>query len=69
MNIIRPLPRVFKLGSIQLADPDPALTPEKVRDFYSVNYPHLSSADWEGPEVTSVGAVYTYLPAPVKTKG
>lgn len=68
---ITELTRIFKTGAVQLNDPDPKLTTEQVREFYSVNYPHLASAIIEGPEIKQKGsqAIYEFKPAPVKTKG
>jgi len=61
--------RIFRSGSIQLPDPDPSLTPEKVRELYSVNHSHLASAVIEGPTTEGNALVYEFKPAPVKTKG
>ena len=34
----RVLPRTFSYMGLQLADPDPALTPEQVRDAYAAHH-------------------------------
>lgn len=61
--------RIFRSGSIQLPDPDSSLTPEKVKDLYAVNHPHLAGAVIEGPTTEGDKLVYDFKPAPVKTKG
>ncbi|MBV8834233.1 MAG: PRTRC system protein C [Acidobacteriaceae bacterium] len=40
----RALPRTFSYMGLQLADPDPALTPEQVRDAYAAQYPEITTA-------------------------
>jgi len=42
--------RIFKYGSLELQDPDPSMTPEQVREFYSSVYPELTQSVIEGPE-------------------
>jgi PRTRC genetic system protein C len=62
--------REFKMGSVTLRDPDPRMTPEEVRDAFSVNYPHLSQCDIDGPVMGKDDRLtYTFQPPPVKTKG
>lgn len=61
--------RIFRSGSIQMNDPDPSLTPEKVKDLYAVNHPHLAGAVIEGPTTEGNNLIYEFKPAPVKTKG
>jgi len=36
--------REFRWGTQRLADPDPSLTPEQVRDLYAEIYPELTTA-------------------------
>ena len=38
------LPREFTLDGSKLADPNPALTVDEVRNFYSGTYPALNNA-------------------------
>lgn len=59
------LKRVFSIdkGSgkvIQLADPNPDLTPEEVMKFHSSKYPELTNAKVEGPKVANNSATYTF---------
>ena len=58
------LPREFTLDGSKLADPDPKLTIDEVRNFYSGTYPALNNASYteatEGDRVrvifkTSIG--------------
>ena len=61
--------RVFKMGSVELADPDPSMTPEKVVTLYSANYPQLKNASLSSPSLESGRLVFTIELPPVKTKG
>jgi PRTRC genetic system protein C len=40
----RVLPRAFSYMGLQLPDPDPALTPEQVRDALSAQYPEITNS-------------------------
>jgi PRTRC genetic system protein C len=64
----RVLPRAFSYMGLQLADPDPALTPEQVRDAYSAQYPEITTAVIEGPDATGDKLVYKFTRA-IGTKG
>jgi len=66
---IKSLTRIFKMGSVELADPDPSLSPKEVLDMYSVNYPQLKSASLSEPNVIADRLVYSIELPPVKTKG
>lgn len=63
------LNRVFKLGSITLADPDRTLPPEEALRLYAPNYPILSAADLGEPYVEGDQLVYPVRKPEVKTKG
>jgi PRTRC genetic system protein C len=63
------LTRIFRTGSIQLPDPNPTLTPEQVKDYYSSNYTHLAGAVVEPPSIEGTKMIINFKPAPVKTKG
>ena len=54
--------RVFKMGSVELADPDPSMTPEKV-------VKQLKNASLSSPSLESGRLVFTIELPPVKTKG
>ncbi len=61
---INALKRVFQLkkGSttLELDDPDSSLSLNEVMDFYSMNYPELTTATVQGPEIENDRAVYQF---------
>lgn len=61
---INVLKRVFQLkkGSttLELDDPDSNLSLNEVMDFYSMNYPELTTATVQGPEIENDRAVYLF---------
>ncbi|TJY57247.1 hypothetical protein E4T66_17725 [Sinimarinibacterium sp. CAU 1509] len=70
-TFVRPT-RVFMMSSVRLPDPDPAATPEVVRDeLLAPNFPHLAFTSIEGPEPSADGLelVYRFVAPPAKTKG
>ena len=60
--------RKFKYNGMELADPDPKMTPDKVRDLLSVSYPDLATATVEGPAKEGDDQVFTFKRA-VGAKG
>lgn len=66
---IAALPRVFRLGSMRLTDPDPTLPPEAALRLYAPNYPHLATAILSGPLAENGTLVWTVEKPLVKTKG
>lgn len=52
--------RVFTYNGIKLADPNPALQPDAVREFYVPQYMELTTAVVEGPVTKSDVATYTF---------
>lgn len=40
-------PRVFVFNGERLADPDPGLTPQQVKDHYAARYPQLTNATFK----------------------
>ena len=66
------LKREFKFTKngtvITLADPDPALTVQEVMNYYSNQYPELTTASVDGPKVDGKSTVYTAKTS-VGTKG
>lgn len=66
---VQALPRVFKMGSVTLADPDPTLLPEAALRLYTPNYPHLVTATLSGPVEEGGQWVYEVQKPVVKTKG
>lgn len=67
-NIIQP-ERVFKMGAVELPDPDPQLTPEKALALYAPNYPYLANAVLSPARIDGTRVIYEVEKPPVKTKG
>lgn len=61
---------IFKKGSgtVKLADPNPAESPDAVMNFYSNMYPELTTATVHGPSVKDDEAVYEFKTT-IGTKG
>lgn len=61
---IKGLKRVFILkkgnGTLTLEDPDSRMSLSEVTDFYSMNYPELTTASVHGPEIEDDRAVYEF---------
>ena len=64
--------RVFKLkkgnSTLVLEDPDSRMSLTEVTDFYSMNYPELTTATLHGPEFEEDRAVY-HFKTTIGTKG
>jgi PRTRC genetic system protein C len=52
--------RVFTYNGIKLDDPNPALQPDAVREFYVPQYQELTTAVVEGPVTKDNVATYTF---------
>ena len=69
---IKGLKRVFILkkgnGTLTLEDPDSRMSLSEVTDFYSINYPELTTATLHGPELEEDRAVYRFTTT-IGTKG
>lgn len=69
---IKGLKRVFILkkgnGTLTLEDPDSRMSLSEVTDFYSINYPELTTATLHGPEFEEDRAVYRFKTT-IGTKG
>ena len=57
-----------KKNNVTLKDPNPALTPEEVKNIYANEYPHLVNARVDGPKVLKTKLKYTFV-TNVGTKG
>ena len=61
---IKGIKRVFKLkkgnSTLVLEDPDSRMSLTEVTDFYSMNYPELTTATLHGPEFKEDRAVYHF---------
>lgn len=55
--------RSFKYNSVTLPDPNPALGPDQIREFYASQYGELNNAVVEGPVTKSGVATYTFTRA------
>ena len=62
MQVIN-IERKFKYNSVSLPDPNPALSPDQVREFYATQYPELNNAVVEGPETKAQVATWTFTRA------
>ena len=64
--------RVFILkkgnDTLTLEDPDSRMSLSEVTDFYSMNYPELTTATLQGPELEEDRAVYRFKTT-IGTKG
>ena len=69
---IKGIKRVFKLkkgnSTLVLEDPDSRMSLSEVTDFYSMNYPELTTATLHGPEFEEDRAVY-HFKTTIGTKG
>lgn len=69
---IKGFKRVFILkkgnGTLTLEDPDSRMSLSEVTDFYSINYPELTTATLHGPELEEDRAVYRFKTT-IGTKG
>ena len=61
---IKGMKRIFKMKKnsqeIVLDDPNVNMSPAEVMDFYSMNYPELTTATVHGPEIEDDRAVYEF---------
>jgi len=57
------LTREFKYNGVKLADPNPQLGPEQVKEFYASQYPELLNAVVEGPVTKNGVAAYSFTRA------
>ena len=66
------LDRVFSFKNanveITLQDPNPAMSPDEVMDFYSGAYPELTTATVHGPEIELDKVLYRFKTT-IGTKG
>lgn len=69
MSTLKKAQRVFKMGSVELADPDPSMTTKQVIELYAANYPQLRNSTVSDPQLIADRLVYSFELPPVKTKG
>jgi PRTRC genetic system protein C len=62
--------RVFRLGALELADPDASLSAEDALALYAPNFPQVQGATLAAPEYRADGTLVYPVERPlVKTKG
>ena len=52
--------REFEFNGARLPDPNPTLGVDAVREVYCAQYPNLTNASVEGPDMKGGKAVYTF---------
>jgi PRTRC genetic system protein C len=62
------LSRGFTYNGVKLPDPDPKMTPDEVKNLYSLQYPELATAAISGPEASGEHLLYSFVRA-IGTKG
>lgn len=55
--------RLFQYNGVPLMDPGPSFSPEAVRDLYTAQYPELTTAAVDGPELAGAIARYRFARA------
>jgi PRTRC genetic system protein C len=55
---VEKLEREFSYNGLRLADPNPNLTVEEVRNLYAISYPEITTAAIEGPEAVGNKLIY-----------
>ncbi|RQZ67458.1 PRTRC system protein C [Burkholderia sp. Bp9004] len=57
------LVREFTYNGMALLDPGPTFSPDQVRDLYTAQYPELTTAAVDGPEMKGGVAHYKFVRA------
>ncbi len=57
---VETIKRVFVYKKTELADPNENMTSNEVLDFYTGQYPELTTASVNGPQVKTDKAIYTF---------
>ena len=60
--------REFSYNGVKLPDPNPAMTPEEVRQFYATQYPDITTASITDPEAEGDRLRYSFARA-IRSKG
>lgn len=60
---VEKLAREFCYNGVRLADPNPRLTIDEVRNLYAAAYPDITTAAIEGPEPVGSKLVYRFTRA------
>lgn len=57
---LRPIKRIFQVGNKVLDDPNPAMSPEAVRNFYAPQHAELLNAGIGSPKEDLAAGTLTY---------
>jgi hypothetical protein len=68
IEMTRPI-RLFAMGSLELPDPAPDLSPEEAVKLLAVNFPQFAAGLLGAPERRGEALVYPVEKPPVKTNG
>ena len=60
--------REFSYMGVKLPDPNPAMTPEEVRQFFATQFPDITTASITGPEAEGDKLHYSFTRA-IGSKG
>jgi PRTRC genetic system protein C len=60
---VKAVQREFTYNGVTLADPGPTFSPDEVRDLYTAQYPELTTATVDGPEIDGEIARYKVVRA------
>ena len=60
--------REFSYIGVKLPDPNPAMTPEEVRQFFATQFPDITTASITGPEAEGDKLRYSFARA-IGSKG
>ena len=60
MTTIQAVNRVFSYSGVMLPDPDPAMTPQEVKDYFTNIYPELVNASIEGGDFDGTNQQFTF---------
>lgn len=66
---VQTLTRVFKMGSLELDDPNPQAEPLDALRLYAKAYPVLANATLDEPSIDGQRMVYEVVKPQGKTKG
>lgn len=55
--------REFSYNGVTLPDPGPTFSADQVRDLYTAQYPELTTATVDGPEIAGEVARYKFVRA------
>lgn len=66
--VIKEMPRKFWFNNVPLPDPGVEFSPEEVKDVYSAQYPDITTAIIEGPEIHDDHLTFKFV-RNVGTKG